>query len=222
MKSVTFQEEGNLSVVVCELTPRSQLSREDRDNAWFSESDYIAMKDYGRLIAKELRRSGRARLLEGSLQDINDKHNVEDVDIVQQMLIQWSRLGGSCRGLERWIHVAEGKKRKREQRCSIEAVLEAQEKERLSVGCTSFKRLRDVSGATHRKGSGLLLRKWVSQMLRPTFWNWNKRRGLFTSWNRSSSSDSMLYRRMPTKLVINPAVGWHKEDSSLTFPTSGR
>jgi hypothetical protein len=61
MKRVTFQEESNLSVVVCELTPRSQLSREDLDNTWFSKYEYIAMKDYDRLIAEELRRSGRAR-----------------------------------------------------------------------------------------------------------------------------------------------------------------
>ncbi len=203
MKSVTFQEEGNLSVVVCELTPRSQLSREDRDNAWFSESDYIAMKDYGRLIAKELRRSGRARLLEGSLQDINDKHNVEDVDIVQQMLIQWSRLGGSCRGLERWIHVAEGKKRKREQRCSIKAVLEAQEKEKDSPSDVRAKRLRDVSEQHTGKARAFAAKMGIADAAANFLELEQTSRALYFSWNRSSTTDSMLYRRMPTKLVIN-------------------
>lgn len=203
MKSVTFQEESNLSVVVCELTPRSELSSEDRDNVWFSESDYIAMKDYGRLIAKELRRSGRARLLEGSLEDIRDKHSVEDVDIVQQMLIQWSRLGGSCRGLERWIHVTEGKKRKREQRCSIKAVLEAQEEEKDSPSEVRAQRLRDVSEQHTAKARAFAAKMGIADAAANFLELEQTSRALYFSWNRNSATDSMLNRRMPTKLVIN-------------------
>ena len=203
MKSVTFQEESNLSVVVCELIPRSQLSREDRENTWFSKSDYIAMKDYDRLIAEELRRSGRARLLEGSLQDINEKHNVGDVDIVQQMLIHWSRLGGSCRGLERWIHVSEGKKRKREQRCSIKVVLETQELEKESPMDMRANRLRDVSEEHTARARAFASKMGVADAAANFLDLEQSSRALYFSWNRNSSTDSMLNRRMPTQKVIN-------------------
>jgi hypothetical protein len=122
MKTVRFQAPENLSTIVCEITPARR-----GHHTWFARHNFEAFKSHSKVIAREMRLSSRAKLLEGSLQDIPE-NNMGGVDIVQNMLIQWSIQGTSCRGLERSVHIAHGKQRQREKSQSILAVLEAQER----------------------------------------------------------------------------------------------
>jgi hypothetical protein len=138
-----------------------------------------------------------------AVQDISDKHGMGDVDVVQQMLIHWSRLGGSCRGLERWIHVPEGRKRKREQRCSIKVVLETQELEKDSTIEARANRLRDVSEEHTARARAFASKMGVADAAANFLELEQSSRALYFSWNRNSSTDSMLNRRMPTQKVIN-------------------
>jgi hypothetical protein len=98
-------------------------------------------------LSIELRRSGRSHLLDGSLQNPStDKFPIgNDMDEVQQTLILWSRMGGFCRGLERWVNPTEGKKRKQLQRQSIHMVLEAQNLQRQSLDPRCDETLRCIS-----------------------------------------------------------------------------
>ena len=131
-KRVRFAEPETLSTVVCELIPRSQLSQLDRDNTWYSHVEYAAIRASCILLSKQLQGSSRARLLEPTLHDAYDKHTGDELAIMQQMLIRWSRHCTSCRGLERFIQGAGGKTRRQERRRSVRLVLEAQE---LAMDC---------------------------------------------------------------------------------------
>jgi hypothetical protein len=127
MKRVRFADNEVLSVVVCEVNPRSELSQEDYNNMWFSADEYVNIMESCRLLSRQLQGSGRAKLLDSSLHELYDKHNGSEYDASQQLLIRWSRHCSSCRGLERRIHVVEGKKRRQAQRQSVRSVVEAQE-----------------------------------------------------------------------------------------------
>jgi hypothetical protein len=127
MKTVRFQEPQSLCTVVCEVTPRSEWSQEDRDHTWFALHDYDeAFRSHDKLISEGLQESHRAKLLEGSPQSLVPGTD-GGVDIVQVRLTQWSRQAAFARGLERRADLAQVFERKEEQRHSIQAVLEVQE-----------------------------------------------------------------------------------------------
>ena len=131
-KRVRFAEQETLSIVVCELIPRSQLSQQELDNTWYSNVEYAAIRASCVLLSKQLQGSSRARLLEMTLHDAYDKYSGDELGVVQQMMIRWSRHCTSCRGLERFVQGSQGKKRRQERRRSVRLVLEAQE---LEMGC---------------------------------------------------------------------------------------
>ena len=204
MNRVRFQEAETLSTVVCEITPRSEMSQEDHYHTWFSSQDYTDFKSYGKLIAKELRRSGRGRLLEGSLQDIHEDNHVGDIDIVQQMLIQWSRQGASCRGLERWIHVAEGKKRKRAQRLSIQVVLEAQELESQISPALRAEKLRAIADHFTTNARTFAYKMGVADATANFLELEQTAKSLYYLKNNSNSPTNAIFSRRPlSRKVIN-------------------
>ena len=128
-KRVLFEEPETLSVVVCELIPISQLSKHEHENTWYSSDEFTAIRASCMLLSKQLQGSSRARLLEPTPHDAYDKYNGNEVAVMQQMLIRWSRHCTSCRGLERFIQGDRGTKRRQERRRSVLLVLEAQELE---------------------------------------------------------------------------------------------
>jgi hypothetical protein len=147
MKRVRFEDSTQLRKVVCEVENRSDISDEEYRSVWYSLDEYEKIKQYGKLLSAELRRSGRSHLLNGSLQTPSDSKisNGNDMDEVQQLLILWSRMGGFCRGLERWVNPSEGKQWKKLQLQSIQIVLDAQNLQRESSGEVCDESLRRIS-----------------------------------------------------------------------------
>ena len=126
MKTARFQGPESLCTVVCEITPRSEWSQEERYHTWFAPHEYEAFKSHGKLVSKELRGSHRAKLLEGSLERM-DPGKDGSIDIEQVRLIQWSRQAASARGLERQANPSLGCQRKQDRQQCIKAVLEVQD-----------------------------------------------------------------------------------------------
>jgi hypothetical protein len=141
-RRVRFDEPESLCKVVCEITPLDLLTAEDYDRTWYSSKDYDSFKRNAKLIAKEIRRYGRDKLLDGAMHNVSD---AKEDNSIQNMLVKWSRQGFSCRGLERWIHVSQGKLRKLEQRRTIKVVLEVQQREKQNSQELLSQQLRAVS-----------------------------------------------------------------------------
>lgn len=140
MKRVRFEQPESLCKIVCEVTSLDELTLEDYEKTWYSWSDYDAFKRSAKLIAKEIRTYGRDKLLDGAVQAVPNKDNV-----IQTMLIKWSSQGFSCRGLERWIHVSQGKLRKQEQQRTVKVVLQVQSQEKQNSPDLLVQKLRAVS-----------------------------------------------------------------------------
>lgn len=141
-RRVRFEGPESLCKVVCVITPLDLLTADDYDRTWYSWKDYDSFKRNAKLIAKEIRSYGRDKLLDGAMQSAPDATKDKSI---QSMLIKWSRQGFSCRGLERWIHVSQGKLRKQEQRRTIKVVLEVQQREKQNSQELLSQQLRAVS-----------------------------------------------------------------------------
>jgi hypothetical protein len=141
-KRVRFEGPESLCKVVCVITPLDLLTAEEYERTWYSWEDYDSFKRNAKLIAKEIRSYGRDKLLDGAMQSASD---AKKDNSIQNMLIKWSRQGFSCRGLERWIHVSQGKLRKQEQRRTIIVVLEVQQREKQNSQQLLSQQLRAVS-----------------------------------------------------------------------------
>ena len=191
MKRVRFADKELLSVVVCEVSPRSELSHQDHINMWFSADDYTNILESCRLLSRQLQGSGRARLLDGSLHDINDKHNGSECDAAQQLLIRWSRHCSSCRGLERRIHVVEGRKRRHEQRQTIRLVLEAQELEKDCSPNERAEKIRVVSEQTTEKARLFARKMGIADAAANFFELEQSLRWLYFSEKSSTNVDAM-------------------------------
>ncbi len=192
MKSVRFADKELLNIVVCEVCPRSELSHQDRANMWFSADEYTNILESCRLLSRQLQGSGRARLLDGSLQDLCDKHNSgSECDAAQQLLIRWSRHCSSCRGLERRIHVVEGRKRRHEQRQSIRLVLEAQELEKDCSPDERAEKLRDISEQTTEKARVFARKMGIADAAANFFELEQSLRWLYFSEKSSTNDDAM-------------------------------
>ena len=143
MKKVRFEDPEHLSVVACEVFRRCELTNHDCNSLWFSAQEFDDIKTSCRQLAKQLQGSGREQLLDTSILQKRKRRN-EELDLVQQRLIRWSRHCISCRGLERWIHVEEWRKRKRAQKHSVYLVLEMQERQSRSLPDARDEELRLV------------------------------------------------------------------------------
>ena len=127
-KTVRFEEKEVPNTVVSTFKSAGTLSQQERDNMWYSNAEFAAIRSSCKHLSRQLQGSSSARLLEATLQDtLDDKRNVPSIDVSQQMLIRWSRHCASCRGLENWIQGAKGKKdRQEKRRLVVLLVLEAQ------------------------------------------------------------------------------------------------
>lgn len=131
MKKVRFAESKELSTVLCEVVARSELSEKDFENTWFDTAEFDKLKAQAKLIARELRRQGRGRLLVGAFGELSKEFHESDsfTKEVQAMLVKWSLHGPSSRGLEKWVNSDQGKLRRQLQRRVIQVVLHVQEQE---------------------------------------------------------------------------------------------
>jgi hypothetical protein len=143
-KSVSFPDSQNeLAQVVLEVESCCDFSAEDKNNLWFSRSDYHFSRSTARVIAKESERYGHSKYLDDTYsttfkQDVQDRINI------------WALHGHSQRGLERWANTSHGRSRKDDQYMYINGVIRAQQEMKMKE-CYDGERLREVGHILSRK-----------------------------------------------------------------------
>jgi hypothetical protein len=129
MKNVRFEENDELVTVVSEIRNRIDISQQEFESVWYSRNEFKNFRKKCLTESRELHRSGQFRILEESMEFLNDDSIPSEgvpMDNSQLLLLLWSMT--NFRGLEAWGNV-KGKVKKhklRQRQLSIDVVLEAQ------------------------------------------------------------------------------------------------